>query len=152
MDSKVTILGHPVHPMLVAFPIGFYGGTLGGFVIYCITKHIFWFQLGIALNLAGVISAAVAAIPGLIDWIYLPANSGAKTTGSMHMFLNVTALSIFATNAFLEFPKWNDAAPASALPIILSASGMLTTIGAGFLGWKMIATHHVGIDETGLNG
>jgi uncharacterized membrane protein len=146
MDAKIKIAGHPVHPMLVAFPIAFYCSTLAGFIVYDATKNLFWFQVAISANITGVGTAVLAAIPGLIDWLYLPANSEAKTTGSIHMFLNVTTLLLFATNAFLVFPYWNDSAPKTILPIILSASGVVITMAAGFQGWKLVQTHHVGID------
>jgi uncharacterized membrane protein len=68
MHSKVTILGHPVHPMLVAYPIAFNTATLVGFVIYGISADLFWLKLTIALNVAAVVMAVVAAVPGFIDW------------------------------------------------------------------------------------
>jgi uncharacterized membrane protein len=41
MDSKAKILGHPMHPMLIAYPIAFYTGTLVGFIIYAVAGSLF---------------------------------------------------------------------------------------------------------------
>ena len=39
MYSKIKIFGHPIHPMLVAYPIAFYTSTLVGFIIYGATSN-----------------------------------------------------------------------------------------------------------------
>lgn len=149
MNTKIKIAGHPVHPMLTAFPIAFYTAALACFIIYAVNGDVFWFLIAVVANIAGVGSALLAAIPGVIDWLYLPDNSNAKTTGSLHMLLNVTALFLFGTNAFIQFPKCSVATPDSVLAIILTACGVAVTMAAGFQGWKMVQTHHVGIDLPG---
>ena len=68
MSSKVNILGHPVHPMLVAYPIAFNTATLVAFIIYGVNGDPFWLKMAIALKAAAVVMAIVAAIPGFIDW------------------------------------------------------------------------------------
>src|SRR6185436_4006263 len=70
MYSKAKVLGHPVHPMLVSFPIAFYTATLIAYGVYAATDNRFWFQLGVVANFAGVVTALAAAIPGFIDWAF----------------------------------------------------------------------------------
>ena len=48
MYSKIKIMGHPIHPMLVTFPIAFYFATLIAFIFHGISGSVFWFQVGIA--------------------------------------------------------------------------------------------------------
>ena len=80
--SKIKIAGHPVHPMLVAFPVASYTGTLVGFAVYAASGGQFWLNLAIALNLIGVCTAAAAALPGLADWAFgIPHGSAAKRSG-----------------------------------------------------------------------
>ncbi|MFC5673686.1 DUF2231 domain-containing protein [Streptomyces incanus] len=68
MYSKATIAGHPVHPtMLVGFPVACYTGTLVGFAVYAATGHQFRLNPAIALNVVGVGSALLAALPGFVD-------------------------------------------------------------------------------------
>jgi uncharacterized membrane protein len=156
--SKVRIAGHPVHPMLVAFPVAFYTATLLGYAVYAATLDLFWWRLGVLLNAAGVATALLAAIPGFIDWAFgIPKRSAARATGLTHMLLNVGALALFAINLVAQSSRWMELAsaartggaldiPGAGLALVLSAAGVLLTIGAGFFGWKLVQTHHVGVD------
>lgn len=79
MYSKIRMAGHPLHPMLIAFPVACYTGTLAGFAVYGANGHLFWLNLAIALNVVGVGTAVVAAIPGLADWaLGIPYHVGVK--------------------------------------------------------------------------
>jgi uncharacterized membrane protein len=155
MYSKVKIAGHPVHPMLIAFPVTFYTTTLVAFIAYAVTDSMTWWHIALRANVAGVITAAIAAIPGLIDWATgIPANSPAKKTGRNHMLLNVASSSLFVINLILYRDRWdamrdvaNGAlAPAPGAAIVLSLLGVLCMLSAGFLGWKLVQTHHVGVN------
>ncbi|MGH3293472.1 MAG: DUF2231 domain-containing protein, partial [Trebonia sp.] len=93
----IKIAGHPEHPMLIAFPVVCYTGTLVGFAVYAANGHLFWLNLAIALSVAGAGSVLLAALPGLGDWRSAsPRDSAAKLTGLLHAGLNVTALGLFA--------------------------------------------------------
>lgn len=148
MQSKTTILGHPVHPMLVAFPVAFYVGTLAAFIVYAATYDTFWFHVANVVNWAGVIMAGVAAIPGLVDWaMAIPNRSAAKRTGLTHMGLNVASLVLFFINAVVYSNRWH-AEPAAGTGVVLAAIGVLLTLPAGFLGWSLVQDHHVGVHLT----
>lgn len=148
MYSKIKIFEHPIHPMIVAYPIAFYTATLVAYVIYGVHGNTFFFQLAVAANLAGIVMAAVAALPGFIDWaIGIPSGTAAKQHGLIHMALNVTALVIFIINAIIHTGNWSNPS-GTASGIILSVIGVLLTIGAGFMGWILIQTDHVGVTLT----
>jgi uncharacterized membrane protein len=146
MYSKIKIAGHPIHPMLVAYPVAFYTATLACYIVYSSNQNPFWFKVAVVANIAGAVMAAVAAIPGLIDWLFIPSDSRAKKTGLFHMLCNVLALVCFAVAAFLECPKWNDESPTVGIAIPLTAVGFILTLAAGFLGWTLVQKHHVGVD------
>jgi uncharacterized membrane protein len=149
MYSKIKLLGHPIHPMLVAFPIAFYTATLVTYLIYLVGGDVFWFRVGVAANIAGVVMAAVAAIPGFLDWaLGIPGDTPAKATGLRHMLLNVTALVLFLVAAILTGGQATAAQPDATLPFILALVGVVCTLGAGFFGWMLIQTHHVGVEMT----
>jgi uncharacterized membrane protein len=146
MYSKVKILGHPLHPMLVGFPVAFYTATFVSFVAYATSMDRFWFRMGSVLNWAGVIMAAVAALPGFVDWaIGIPRRSAAKKTGLIHLALNVSALLVFLVNGIVVSQRSDELSPAPGIGLALSAIGVLLTIPAGFLGWSMVQDHHVGV-------
>jgi len=148
MYSKIKIFGHPIHPMLVAFPVAFYTGALAAFIAYNSNADVFWFKVGYVANAAGVIMAVVAALPGFIDWLYIPADSRAKKTGLFHMLCNVTALVLYALNIWMIKEKWNDPNPTLGSAILLTGAGFVLTLVAGFLGWALVQKHHVGVDIT----
>lgn len=146
MYSKIKIAGHPVHPMLVAFPVASYAGTLAGYVVYAANGHLFWLNLAIALNLIGVCSAALAALPGLADWAFgIPRDSAAKKAGLIHAAMNVTALGLFLAALVSYAANWNGPHASATLGIVLSAIGFALTGLAGFFGWMLVQDYHVGV-------
>lgn len=146
MYSKFKVAGHPVHPMLVAFPVAFYTGTLAGFAVYAANGHLFWLNLAIALSVVGVGGAALAAVPGLVDWAFgIPRDSAAKMIGLAHAALNVTALGLFAVVIGEYVTNWNGPAAGAALGVVLSAIGVAVTVAAGFLDWTLVQDYHIGI-------
>ena len=72
MYSKVKIAGHPIHPMIIAYPVAFYTATLVCFIVYHSNLNVFWFKVAVVANAAGVVMAVVAALPGFIDWLGIP--------------------------------------------------------------------------------
>ena len=147
MYSKVKIMGHPVHPMLINFPIAFYVSTLIAFVIHGVSGDTFWFKVGIAANIAGIVMALAAATFGFIDWTFgIPSGTSAKDTGIKHMLLNVIALILFVVCLILNAGQWNAVIPVSRGAVILPFLGVISTIGAGYFGWTLVQNHHVGVE------
>lgn len=150
MKTKVNVSGHPVHPMIVAFPITFYTLTPIAFGVYnWVSSNVFWYKLGYFCCFAGVATALLAAIPGFMDWFFgIPKNTAARKRGALHMTLNVSALVIFAVIAYSIYGTWNSA-PASVAPtFVFSLIGVLITMTAGYHGWEMIARHKMGVMMT----
>lgn len=149
MYSKAKFLGHPIHPMLVGFPVAFYTATLIAYGVYAVTGSQFAFHLGVVANIAGVVGAGLAAVPGFIDWAFgVPSGHSAKATGLQHMLLNVSALAFFGLDAYLQYGQWNEPIPSSGAALALAGVGVALTIAAGFLGWNMVQKGHIGIDMT----
>ncbi|MEH0421182.1 DUF2231 domain-containing protein [Streptomyces sp. B21-083] len=149
MYSKATVAGHPIHPMLIGFPVACYTGTLVGFAVYAATRDQFWLNLAIALNVVGVGSALLAALPGFVDWAFgIPRGSAAKTVGLAHAGLNVTALALFAISLGTYATHWNGPATGTTLGLALTSAGVLCTLAAGFLGWMLVQDYHIGIRLT----
>jgi uncharacterized membrane protein len=144
--SRIKIAGHPIHPMLVGYPVAGYAGTLLAFLIYGATGHLFWLKVAIALNVAGVCAAAVAAIPGLVDWaVGIPRDSAAKKVGLIHAGFNVAALGLFVTVLASYGADWSGPGGSATLGIVLSAVGVGATVTAGFFGWMLVQDYHVGV-------
>jgi len=150
MYSKAKIAGHPIHPMIVAFPISFYTLSLIAFAVYRFGNlDIFWYHLGYFCTYAGVATAVLAAIPGFIDWFFgIPRETAARKRGIIHMVLNVTSLVLFIINAVMLSGHWNVPRTSLTSILVLSVIGVGLTVAAGYHGWELIATHKVGVSLT----
>lgn len=150
MYSKAKIAGHPIHPMLVGFPMTFYVLTLVGFVVFqTVSPDIFWYKLGYFSNYAAIATALVASVPGFIDWaLGIPNQTRAKKRGLIHMTLNLITLGLFIANAFLLEGTWDNGNIGLGPSITLTAIGCLLLLGVGYYGWEMVSRDKVGIDMT----
>ena len=149
MYSKVKLAGHPIHPMLIAFPVAFYTASVIALAVFSLRGDAFWFRVGAVAATAGVIGAVLAAIPGFIDWAMgIPRGTPAKATGLAHMLCNVGALACFAAVSIASLRQFDSASPSLGPALALGAIGLVLTIVAGFLGWKLVQKHHVGVDLT----
>jgi uncharacterized membrane protein len=79
MKSKAVALGHPIHPMLIPFPFAFLTGAVLFDAAGWFRDVPSWWTTGGHLSLAGIATALLAAIPGLIDYLYtVPPDSSGK--------------------------------------------------------------------------
>lgn len=160
MYTKARIAGHPLHPMLIAFPVALYVVTVVSLIVHASTQDIFWYRAALWANVGGVVMAAVAAVPGLIDLLGLPRRSRPRSTAIRHAAFNVLALVLFATSAVMLWRNagrtFNPANGAYELditaPLALSILGVLSTLAAGWLGWTLVQTHHVGVKDRFTRG
>lgn len=148
--SKIKLLGHPIHPMLIAYPIALYTLTLAGWVIFVLGFGYQWVWIAVAANVAGVIMAVIAAVPGFLDFLLgIPPGTPARRHATIHMTFNVLALILFLIDAVTHVQDWTQTVrPHSALGAGLALAGVLCTIVAGYFGWTMVQDDHVGVNLT----
>jgi uncharacterized membrane protein len=92
MRSKANIKGHPIHPILVSFPIAFFvGAFISDILLIIITSDQFFFgQMANYLEAGGIFFAVIAAVPGIIDYFsVVPPKSSAKKRATKHGWLNI---------------------------------------------------------------
>ena len=143
MKSTAHIKGHPIHPILVSFPIAFYTGTLL-FDILAKTYSPEFLFTAYNLEIAALISAAIAAIPGIIDYIKtVPPNSTAKTRGTKHALTNVAVIIFFA--AALVYRAKNEV-PNINILIALEGAGWILLLVAGWMGGTLVYRNQIGVD------
>ena len=142
MQGKATLNGHPIHPMLIPFPIAFFVGA----VLCDIVSHwgdpIFWPRMAIVLIGLGIIGALLAAIFGFIDYLTAPLSDAAKKTATTHMILNLLTVVIFAIAFYVRL---GDAT--STVGYILEVIGVITLAVSGYLGGQMVYEDRVGVAE-----
>lgn len=146
MSSPASVAKHPIHPMLVALPIGLLIFSLVSDVIYLSGwGAIIWKDVAFYTMAGGVAGALVAAIPGLIDLLNLSGRP--KTLGIWHMIINLIVVIMFAVNLWLRLGP----APSAGLTVSLSVLGVVLLGVSGWLGGEMVYVHGVAVDRSDIN-
>src|ERR1041384_6352411 len=78
MQSKARFLGHPIHQMLVVFPLGLLATAVIFDLITLGSGAPQWSRAAFYMIGAGIIGGLAAAIFGLIDWLAIPSDTRAK--------------------------------------------------------------------------
>jgi uncharacterized membrane protein len=65
--STASIAGHPLHPMLIPFPVAFFVGTFATDLAFWYSGNPLWVTGSLWLLGAGLVMAALAAVVGLIE-------------------------------------------------------------------------------------
>jgi uncharacterized membrane protein len=142
MQGKATVAHHPIHPMLVAFPIGFFGGVLVSDIISIWGDRTFWPQMSLWLIAFGVIAALVAAVFGFTDYFSAPMSSEAKATATKHMILNLIVVVCYVAAFFVRYGD-----PTSVLGYVLTYIGLTLLIGAGWFGGHLVYIGLIGTES-----
>src|SRR5438067_9987124 len=72
MESKAKLLGHPIHPMLIVFPLGLLATAVAFDIVALSTSDGSWFRISFWMIAAGIIGGLLSAVFGLVDWIAIP--------------------------------------------------------------------------------
>ncbi len=144
MKAKARLLGHPIHQMLIVFPLGLLASSFFFDLAYLRHGNPGWSQISYWLIAAGVVSGLVAAVFGLIDWLSIPRGTRAWRIGRLHGGGNVLVLALFALSWFCRRPA--PMAP-SGLAIGLSLLGVLLAAVTGWLGGELVDRLGIGVDE-----
>jgi uncharacterized membrane protein len=147
MASRASIGGHPIHPMLIPFPIGLLVFSFVADLIFLWKGNPVWRDyVAFYTMLAGIIGAAAAAVPGLIDWATLT-DRGAVKVANWHARVNIITLLIFVASFYLRTASgaaWIPNLP--TLPFILSIIGLIGLTIAGWLGGELVFRHGVAVN------
>ena len=142
MQGKATLANHPIHPMLVAFPIGFFGAVLVSDVISIWAGRLFWPVMSTYLIAFGVIAALVAAVFGFIDYFTAPMPAAVKRTATTHMVLNLAVVVLYAAAFFVR-----NANGSSALGYVLTYIGLAVLVTSGWYGGHLVYAGRVGVQD-----
>lgn len=144
MHSRVKLFGHPVHQMLIVFPLGLLATAVLFDVIHLATGVPEMATVAYWLVAAGIVGGLLAAPFGFIDFLGIPAGTRAKRIGMLHGGGNLVVVLLFIGSWWLR-PE-PPAAP-SALPLLLSFAGAGLALVTGWLGGELVDRLGVGVDE-----
>jgi uncharacterized membrane protein len=145
MKSRVRAAGHPVHPMLIVFPLAlFVTGTIFD-VVRAIGGNPTFGQVGYWDIAVGLIGAVLAAVTGLLDWTAIPAGTRAKRIGLFHGGANAAVLVLFLISWLVRMDNVDHiagAGPLTAQIVAIVISGV-----AAWLGGELVDRLGVGVDD-----
>lgn len=145
METRFKLLGHPVHPMLIVFPLGLLATAVVFDVLYLITGNDDLAIFSFWAIAAGIVGGLAAALFGLIDWLAIPAGTRAKRVGLIHGGGNVVVVALFAVSWLLRL---DDAAFApNLLPLILGLVGAGLAMFTAWLGGELVYRLRVAVDD-----
>jgi len=148
MRTRAQIYRHPLHPMLIVFPIALW---IFSFICDLIAlgsvNAVFWTDMAFYTMAGGIIGALGAAVPGFIDYLGLD-NRQVKRIATTHMTLNLVIVVLYVFNLGLRMSQ-----PANGKPvgILISAVALVLLAISGWLGGSLVYEHGVGVEPASVN-
>ena len=147
--STASIAGHPIHPMLIPFPIAFFVAVFVLDLVFWQTRNEYWASVSLWLLGAGLVMAALAAVVGLIDVL------GERRIRQLHAVWwhaggNVLMVLIQLYNWYLRYSEGAATIVPTGLLLSLVVVGIL--LFTGWKGWQMVYLHHVGVSDEQAGG
>jgi uncharacterized membrane protein len=143
MAGKINLLGHPVHPIVIVYPLAFLTAAVVLDIAYWINGSTFLTAISFWCVVIGVLSGLFAAIFGFADWLGLPKNTRAKRIGLLHAGVMDVVIILFAISWWLRHASPD--AP-SVTAIALEIIGILFGLVGGWLGGELVYRLSVGVD------
>jgi uncharacterized membrane protein len=144
MESRAKLFGHPIHQMLIVFPLGLLATALLFDVIHLITGNGYWSEIAFWMIAAGVVSGLLAAPFGFIDWLAIPAGTRAKRVGALHGAGNVVVVLLYAAS---WLTRANLPREPALLGYLLSFAGGGLALFTGWMGGELVDRLSVGVDD-----
>jgi uncharacterized membrane protein len=144
MESRVKFAGHPVHPMLIVFPLGLLATAVIFDIIYLVSGNTRWTLVTYYMIGAGVLGGLAAALFGWLDWLGIPRGTRAKRIGLWHGVGNVAVLALFAWSWVLRGAN-PEVPPTGA--VVAGLVGLVLAAVTSWLGGELVDRLGVGVDE-----
>src|SRR5689334_20094047 len=144
MESKAKLLGHPIHQMLIVFPLGLLATAVIMDIIYFVSHALMFAEVAYYLVIGGLIGGAVAAPFGLVDWLAVPRNTRAKRIGALHGGGNAIVLLLFLASALLRADLPSEP---PVLAYVCSFAGALLALVTAWLGGELVSRLGIGVSD-----
>lgn len=145
MSSPASIAGHPIHPMLIPFPIALWVFSLIADLIYFWRGNPAWEWIAFYTLVGGIVGAILAAVFGIIDYFSIR-DKKVSNIAAWHARINVLALLLFAASFYLRTNSgaWLTGGSLT-IPLALSVIGVASITVSGWLGGELVFKHGVAV-------
>ncbi len=140
--STASVAGHPLHAMLVPFPIVCFVGTFVTDLAYWQTTNVIWETFSVWLLTAGLVIAGFAAFADLIDFLGSRQIRALKSSWP-HVLGNTIVLLLSLVNVFIHSRDGYTAVVPTGL--ILSTIVVVILLFTGWMGRDMVYRQRVGV-------
>lgn len=141
--SRAAIAGHPLHPMMIHFPVAALIGLVGADAAWLLTSDAFWQRAGLWLAGIGAVGGWLASMAGLAD-LLLVAEIRRKVTAWCHAIIAVMLLSLASLNWLLRYDDASDGRALACFGLSLLTAVLISL--AAFLGGRLVYEHAVGVE------
>lgn len=146
MKSKAHIGGHPIHPALVALPIGLFIAAFVADLVYLADdRDKMWYDMAFWAGNAAIVTALIAAVFGSIDYFWVARHTTAKKYAQAHAVMNVAVVALFAAAMVLMLDEGALDGGALAAVVILHGVGVGILAVSGWIGGEMVFRDHIGM-------
>ena len=142
--STAKIGDHPIHPMIIPFPIVFFVSTFAADLVYLGNGDPGWARASVWLLGAGLVMALVAALAGFADF-FGDRRVQRISDAWQHMIGNLAAVVLNAVNFYLRYE--DPAGTIAPTGAALSGVVVLLLLFNGWKGWNLVYRHHVGVAD-----
>ena len=145
METRFKLLGHPVHPMLIVFPLGLLASAAIFDILYVATNNPDLATFSFWALAAGLVGGLAAAVFGLIDWLGLPKGTRAHRIGAFHGGGNLVVVALFLSSFLVR--SGNAQYLPDILPLVLSLLGAGLALVTAWLGGELVYRLRVAVDD-----
>jgi uncharacterized membrane protein len=141
MKAKARFLGHPIHQMLIVFPMGLLGTAVIFDIIFLVAGSETMATVAYWMIASGVLGAMFAIPFGIIDYTKILPRTRAKSIGLMHGAGNCVVSILFALSWWLRDPEGLP----TIFPMIFSFAGLGLALVTGWLGGELVSRLGIGV-------
>lgn len=150
MQSKCRVGGHPLHPILVSFPVALFTTSFLFDLIYLWQHDALWYRVAFYGMAVGYAGALAAAVPGAIDFfLIVPSRRPVSRAAGTHAVLALSLLIVYAINLGLRLGPPASQGPSLWVAVGLSALGLGVLTATAWFGGELVFRYRIGVEEGG---
>ncbi len=145
--NGLKLMGHPLHPAVVHFPVASWTATLVTDVLYVALRDPLWWRISEWLLIVGVVTALGAMTVGLMDLAALPSGQPAQRRALRHMYFMSGAWTIYAVDLAIRFLGTNPGPLLGWVVLACSVLAFVALVAGTHVGAQLV--YDLGVGQTG---